>query len=194
MREPFTRCERVLVIAMVCVAAALMPAGVSIVSAVTGTLVNVIDPVNAGRQARVSAAGAMYVETRAGVPVNAFNAQNGASAPGVAWALSTTYPMRTAITEITITAYGFGTAPQAVMIGAWFTSADGACFVGSATGFASIRRVRVANNSTLQLTFPGSPLLVPNPASGQKVCVGFQTDASAGNSITVGVSGYRYTP
>lgn len=191
MREPFTGRERLLVIAMVCGAAALMPAGVSVVSAVTGTLVNIVDPVNAGRQARVSAAGAMYVETRAGVPSSTFNALNATNAPGIAWPLSTTYPLRTAITEMTITAYGSATTPQVILIGAWMTNADASC-TGSATAFYAIRRLRVQNNSTLQLTFPGTPLIVPHPVSGQKVCVGVQTEAPAGNAITVGVSGYRY--
>lgn len=168
------------------------------VSAATGQLVNIADAVTAGRLARVSQAGALQVENRAGVPAGALAVQG--SRLGVGWVslVNVALPQQLAITEMSITAQG-PTGVQSYRIEAWVRKGStGSCNAPNLTEFNRhvLRQVTMDNYETLTLSFAGTPLYVPAaPKSGTYTCFGVVSiSAPNGSETYAGATGYRFTP
>ena len=185
------------IVAAVTVGAVLAPVGVE---AATGQLVNIVDPFNAARGARVTNSRTLMVESRPGVPQDSF--QVSGSRLGLGWVnlTSVTAPQRLALTEMTFAARGpVSDTAQEVLIEAMVrtTGANG-CTGPGTSGYTrhTLRRILVKNQSTsLSITFPGPPLILPGAASGHVVCLGFTVvTVPSGSAMDVGATGYRYTP
>ncbi len=165
------------------------------VHAVTTTLATIVDPGDAGRRAHVGAAGALHVETRAGVVSGAFYlADNSNTTLNLRPLRTVEYPYRLAITEFTAGARGQdnGNATDIELRAYVRTSGTGAC--GSAGWQAkSLRRFMVMTNTTEQLQFDGPPLVLPAPAAGQAVCFAYVSrQLPTGVTVHAGATGYVY--
>ena len=191
----FTNKQVVGMTAMVCATAVLMPVAVG---AATGQLVNIADPSIGARQARVTAAGALKVESRAGGGDGAFNVTG--SRLGVGWMplVAAANPQRIAITELTVTGQG-PAGPQVFRIEAWIRKGStGSCNSPNLTEFTKVvyRQVSVPNYETHTMNFAGTPLYVtPAPPAGTYTCLGIVSiQAPSGSEAHVGATGYRFTP
>jgi hypothetical protein len=180
----------------VAAAAALIPLSVS---AATGTVVNIIDPVIGSRQARVSSAGTLQVESRAGSPHNHLSVTGSRLSLGWVNLATTTSPTRMAITQLTFSGRGpVSDTAQEVLIEAMVrTTGTAGCTGPGTTGYTrhTLARVLVKNQqSSLQLTYDGPPLVVPAGASGQPTCFGFTVVTTpSGSAMDVHAIGYRFT-
>jgi len=183
--------------AAVTVGAVLVPVGVE---AATGQVVNIADPFNAVRAARVTNSRTLMVESRPGVPQDSFQSTGGRLGLGWAHLATATSPQRLAITELTFAARGpvSDTAQEVLLEAMVRTSGSAGCTGPGTSGYTrhTLRRILVKNQTTsLSMTFPGPPLILPVGASGQPVCFGFTVVTTpSGSAMDVGVSGYRYTP
>lgn len=175
-------------------AAVLTPVGVM---AATGTLMNITDPYDAGRRARVGSNNTLFAETRPGVPTSAFNLQIEDVTDVVLHKLyETTSPKKIAITEATFTVEGDDvTGPNTHVDLLAFTQHTTGYSCGHPSGWTKkiLRTVALSPGETVQQVYPGPPLLLPGAATGKKVCLGFQqTRWLGGTKLTVAVSGYTY--
>lgn len=186
---------RQIVVMVVAASAALIFMPVA-VGAATGSLVNITDPFTASRKARVSSAGALLVESRGGVPHEAFNVNQSRLGLGYISLASATMPKRIAITEVTITGQG-PAGSQEVLIEAFVRISGSAGCGGPGTpGYSrfTLRRIAVENGKTVQVQFAGLPLMLPVGASGQPTCFGATViSIPSGSATYVGGTGYRFT-
>jgi hypothetical protein len=193
MRERLSNRQLVTVVVAICAAAVLAPVSVM---AATGSLVNITDPVEGARRARVTRAGTLTVETRAGSRSGYRSGTKMRRSFGYGNLTSTTNPNQLAITELTFTALGpQNDLAQEVLVEAYVrTSGSAGCTGPGTTGYTRhlLRRVLVKNQSTLQLNFNGPPLYLPTGASGQPTCFGFRvaSPAPADFAMDVGFTGY----
>jgi hypothetical protein len=182
----------VTMVACVCAAAVLAPVGVM---AATGSLVNIVDPLLADRKVRVGSAGALHVESRAGVIGGDFNVL---SSPTTTLSFVKLYetaaPNRIAVTEMSVATRGSdnGFTTQVELRGYVRTSGTNACG-GAGWMVVRLRVVSVLTNTSEQLTFDGPPLILPGAATGHRVCFGFTiTQLPSGVVVDVGTSGYTF--
>lgn len=182
----------VTMVVAVCAAAVLAPVGVM---AATGQLVNIADPFISGRSARIGSGGTLQVESRAGATSGAFNKSFSFQGLGFHKIAETTGPNRIAITEVTLSGYEVDYDAEAALV-AWVqTTGTGACGT-TLTGYTKteLRRFSWPMNEITQLTFDGPPLIVPAPAAGKLVCVGFAMQEVGTNArIFLGATGYTYS-
>lgn len=185
----------VTIVVALCAAAVLTPVTVS---AATGQLVNVVDPIVQSRRARVTNAGALLVESRAYQGTNAFN-MNG-TRQGLGWLnlATATGPSRLAITELALTGSfdphpGFAEVLVEAMVR---TSGTNGCTGPGTGGYTrhTLKRVTVGSRDTLPLTFTGQPMVLPIPASGHLICFGITVvTVSSGLWTYASGTGYRFT-
>ena len=183
------------IIVSVCAAAILSPVAVG---AATGTLTNIIDPAIGSRQARVTAAGALNTEQRAGGLNGAFNVQYARLGLGWIPLVNSTNAQRIAITELTISGEG-PTGPQTVLIEAWTRKGNtGSCNSVNLTDFDrhTLPRIEVDNYKTVFLNFSGPPLYPPVAgAAGVYTCFGVNVvSIPSGSATYAGATGYKFTP
>lgn len=189
------------VVAMVvAVSAAVVLAPVGVMAA-TGTLVNIADPANGARRAKVSSDGALRVESRGAVGAKTFNFTSGALSSLTFHKLyEQTGPDRVVITDVSLAAGMFSASNnwsfRATLWGATRTSGSAACSP-TAPGYVArpLRTVEVPVNDTVVLSFAGTPLLLPKAEAGQPTCLGVTINRTVTDaSLYVGGAGYRYTP
>jgi hypothetical protein len=169
----FSSRQIVVLVCAVSAAAVLAPVGVM---AATGTIVNITDPVSATRKARVTTAGALQVEQRAGVPASARNVsitdiRSLATYPLV----QAVGPSRMGVGELMVAVHNTGTPVDEPTIAdlTYFLRGAGVTTACGRDGWAPtlLRRVTVRTDTTVQLNFTGPPLVVPAPPSGRTACV-----------------------
>ena len=177
-------------------AAILTPVGVM---AATGTLVNIADPNDGSRRARVGTSNALFTETRPGVPTGAFNVRIGDVTDVVLHKLyETKAPKRIAVTEVAFTVRGDDVAgPNTHVDLLAFTEkgTPGLYSCGHPSGWTKkiLRTVALSPGETVQHVFTGPPVLLPTPPTGLRTCLGFQqTRWLGGTKLDVMVSGYNY--
>lgn len=168
--------------------------------AATGQLVNIADPDNATRLARVTGSRTLTVETRAGSIDRAFNGQAGRLGLGRIVLAQTlagfNNTVRMAITDVTITAQGPGGFQYVDLEALVRVSGSNPCS-NPTSGFqvTTLRRVALQNNTTLQLNFDGPPLLTPTAGSLQLLCFVLNvTSTPVGGGTQGGATGYTFTP
>ena len=190
MTARMTMRERVVITLVVCLT--IIIAGPLTVLAATGQLVNIVDPSNAARQARVSAVGALQVEARLGIPSGALNFQGTRDGSGWLALGSVLAPNAIAITELTgWTASSEGgvtlvSLQQSVVD-------DGASCTTPPTSPSVVRRMMIKVNSQQQLTFP-SPIYLAAAPAGKRRCIFAYASGSPNADHYVAWSGYKYTP
>lgn len=197
------------VVTMVCAvsaAAVLMPVGVM---AATGTLVNVTDPVNSARKARVTDGGALHVEQRAGLPAGAASRSFTANSLTYHKLAEAVYPERIAVTEVTVGSHGpvngsvYG-HNYVDLVAYVQTSGSASCgpasaYVAAPPGYSRtvLRRFVVRNlTPSIHATWNGPALVVPGAAAaGRRVCVQLEVSLlSTETTIFMGGTAYKYEP
>jgi hypothetical protein len=183
----------VTMVVAVCVAAVLAPVGVM---AATGTLVNITDPYDSSRRAKVGSTGTLTVESRAGAPTGSWNTFHENITDVIGHTLvEAVNPNRLALTEATFTLHGDNTAStnHVRIYSQVRTSGSNPCGGAGWTTPKTLRTVVVRAGSTVQLQFSGPPLLAQTPATGQKVCLRFQqTKWTGSTSLDVATTGYTF--
>ena len=181
---------------VVALSAAVVLAPVGVMAA-TGQFVNITDPVDSKRKARVGTNNTLYTESRPGVPTGAFNLQIEDVTDVVLHKFyEATAPKRVAITEATFSVEGDDvTGPNTHVDLLAFTQHTTGYSCGHPSGWTKkiLRSVALSPGETVQQVYPGPPLLLPGAATGKKVCLGFQqTRWLGGTKLNVAVSGYTY--
>jgi hypothetical protein len=195
---------------VVAAAIAIVAAPVGAIAA-TGQLINITDPVTAGHKARVNAkgglavtardpvsgvqarvtkAGAQLAATVAGVASQYLNVEATAYGNGRKALADTVNGQRLAVTQLTISYLGTGTAT--VDLWSWGILSSQTCATATAgSPLDVLRRVYVVGNSTLELTWNGPALLTAKPAAGKRTCFLASITGST-NRISFGVTGYTF--
>lgn len=191
----FSSKQVVAMVVAVCAAVVVAPVGVM---AATGQLVNIADPGNAGRVARVGAAGTLQVEVRPGVVQNSFSTMHERVTDVLGHTLyEATAPARVALTEATFALRGENSASvnHVRIYSRVRTSGTASCENGTGwTTPKTLRTVVLRGGNTVQLVFPGPPLISQMPAAGQRVCLAFQQTKWAGTTeLDVAVTGYTFS-
>jgi hypothetical protein len=189
----------VTIVVSVCAAVVLAPVGVM---AATGSLVNITDPVDASRKARVNPDGTLRVEARSLAGSGTFNKTSGdlAFAGSSAALVTATSPTRIAVTELSVSADTYITAnnPQYTARVEIYqltrTSGTAACAM-SASGWTQqlLRYVSVASGQTVDLTFGGSPMVLSAPTGQVSCLLAFVRVMPTNGHVFVGATGYTYT-
>jgi hypothetical protein len=178
----------------------LAPAGVS---AATGSLTTLVDPLLPNRKVRVGSAGALQVETRPGVTSGAFNVDTGwAGADPSYWKVlaSGVGPTRLTLSEVTMKLDGGDPARDVPLRLASYTQFAGdetACGPGVA-GYARavLRTLSVkASDPMVQILFSGPPLIAPAAPQGMRTCLVWEwiTLPPEGATFSLGATGFRYS-
>lgn len=186
------------IVAMVCAvsgAVVLAPVGVM---AATGQIVNVVDPSNAGRAARVAPVGALQVETRPGIVTNAANVvATDINTLAPRRLMEVTSPSRIALSELTVAVRKNGTpaaADTVVELHSYVRDSGTAACGGSGWSDTLLRRVTLQTSQTLQLDFDGPPLVIPAAPVGKRQCLAAKlyqwVDAT---KVEIGATVYSYT-
>lgn len=185
----------VTMVACVCAAVVLAPVGVM---AATGTLVNLTDPLDSSRKARVSGISGLYVDTRPRATAGSFNLLTTDVNYVTPQALrATPSPNGIAVTSVVVTVKGDNSASvnHVRLYSRVRTSGNGPCSAG--TGWTTPKylvSIAVHAGSTEQVTYDGPPLVIPPAAAGQAVCLGFQQTQHTGSTWTdVAVTGFTFT-
>ena len=198
--------QLVTMVVAVSVAAVLTPVGVM---AATGTLVNVTDPVNASRKARVTHAGALQVEQRAGLPAGAASRHFVATGLTYHKLAEATHPERIGVTEVSLGSHGptsGSTYGHNFVDLVAYVQTSGSSPCGPASAYVSpppgyerkvLRRFVVRNlQQSIQATWNGPALVVPAAAAaGRKVCVQLEVQTiTTETTLWLGGTAYKYTP
>jgi hypothetical protein len=186
---PMTPRERIVITLAVCLT--VLVAGPMTVLAATGQLVNIVDPSNAGRQARVTAIGAVQVQARLGIPSGALNFQGTRENSGWVSLGSVLAPNGIAMTELT--SYGTGASGIAIVSIQHAAVDDGASCTTPPSSPSLVRRMVVKVGTTEQLVFP-SPIFIAAAPAGKRRCIFAQVTSVNGTTHYVAVSGYQYAP
>ncbi|HEV2889224.1 MAG TPA: hypothetical protein VGX28_02520 [Frankiaceae bacterium] len=184
------------IVTMVCaVAAAVVLAPVGVMAA-TGQLVNIVDPSNAGRAARVGSGGTLHVETRPGAVQNSFTRQINTTELGNSPVYEVTAPQRIALTQLTVS-NGESDYPETeVRVNAYVQTTGTAACGTTTTGYTQVELARfvLPPKDTRQILWNGPPLVVPSGASGKKSCVVLYLQEHGSPSETFyNVSGYTFS-
>ena len=198
--------QLVTMVVAISVAAVLTPVGVM---AATGTLVNITDPNNAARKAKVTAAGALQVEQRAGLPTGAASRHFVATGLTFHKLAEATYPERIGVTEVSLSSHGptsSNTYGHNYVELVAYVQQSGSAPCGPASAYVEpppgyerkvLRRMLVRNLSqTVQLTWNGPALVVPAATgAGRKVCVQLEVVLiTTDTTIWLGGTAYKFTP
>ena len=191
--QPMATRERILLAITACAALLVIP---MTALAATGQLINIIDPTNAARAAKVTQVGALQVETRPGIPSDLV--YRVANRSGTGWV--SLYQVSTgrnyAMAEFSAANMSTAGAKSAQL--SWFTipsSLSCTSFsISSATATSTIRTVIVPNQSTVVVSFSGVPINVPPAPSGSKQCLGVVVGGPSTGTIQLGTSGYTWVP
>lgn len=180
----------VAMVASVCAAVVLAPVGVM---AATGQLVNIVDPGNASRKARVGNKGTLHVESRSGSISGAFNRSFIATSLGIYRLAEATGKTRIAITEVTLSGSDVDYDAE-IYLAAWTqTTGTGTCGVGVGWTKTELRRFKFPMYETTQILFSGPPLVVPAPPEGKRQCVALVLHSRGVDSrIFIGATGYTF--
>ena len=175
MRQRFQPRHIVAIVVAVCAAAILTPVAVG---AATGTLVNIADPVDTTRVAKVTFNNGLQTEARAAAnPANLIRAYKTGLNTGRGVVASFPTPYVAAITHVTYANFPTSTAPAHIELVGWTRiSGTGTCesvLAGTTTGFVSavLHRAWVAPGVTDTFNFDGPALITNAPAPGQLGCV-----------------------
>jgi hypothetical protein len=193
MGQPMSARERMLLAFTVCLALLVIP---MTALAATGQLVNIADGTNVARLTKVGEVGALYVETRPGIPSGAVNRL--AEKTGTGWLLihQQSGSRSLAVSEMTFANLSTAGA-KTIMIRYYVIGTADSCATPTAapgvTG-ADVRRVIVPNQTTLQLDFTGVPVFVSAPASGKKYCFGIVVSGPTTGVLATGLTGYTFMP
>jgi hypothetical protein len=105
------------------------------------------------------------------------------------------YPNRIAITEVHVATRASSAPIGIVTLTASVRTSGSAACGGSGWTMTVLTRFTVEPMETVQLDFDGPPLVVPAPASGQRVCVvaHFGTYSSETMLGDLGATGYLYS-
>jgi hypothetical protein len=188
----FTSKQVTTIVVAICLAAVLTP-----VAVYAATQVTIFD--GEGDSARVSSDGALSVEERASVPAGAFSARGSRYQFGWIPLVSATGPNRIAITELTLSG-GYdpvGGAGEVLLEAFVRTSGTAACTGPGAPGYrrTTLKHVWVPVRSTIQLTFDGVALRLPNADRGEPTCFGVTYYAGTTNLVIYAdATGYKYVP
>ena len=191
----FSSKQVVAMVASVCAAVVLAPVGVM---AATGQLVNIVDPSNAGRAARVAPVGALMVETRPGVVSNSANVSHvDIASLTPRRLLEVTSPNRLGLSELTVTVRKFGSPVNADtivdLISYLHVSGSNPCGLAGWTG-THLRRFTLQTGDTLQLDFDGPPLVVAPAPVGKRQCLAAKLYQWVGDTrVDIGATVYSYT-
>ncbi|HWL35500.1 MAG TPA: hypothetical protein VNQ77_04850 [Frankiaceae bacterium] len=186
----------VAMVSSVCAAVVLAPVGVM---AATGTLVNLTDPLDGSRKARVSGISGLYVDTRPRATAGSFHAffENVVDVTTLRPAKETSAPNGIAVTSFVVTVKGdANTSINHVRIfSRERTSGSASCANGSGWSTSkTLATVAVRAGSTEQVLFNGPPLVVGPAASGRRICVGVQQTQHFGSTATdVAVTGFTFS-
>ena len=176
-------------------AVAVVAAPVGVIAA-TGQLVNVVDPVDQTRRARVGTSGTLFVESRPGVPRGAFNVLTEDITNVVGHTVQeASAGARIAITQVTFTLRGDdSTATNHVRLLSQTRESGSAACGGSGWSLPStLTTVVLRAGETVQLEYPG-PTLTAKSKPGQRTCLRLQqTRWTGGTELDVQVTGYTYT-
>ena len=191
----FSTKQVVAMVVSVCAAVVLAPVGVM---AATGQIVNIVDPGNASRQARVGSGGTLQVESRAGSVANSFSKQIEATGFGFHKIGETTAPSRIALTEVSIGTTGSTFAEWQFLVVAFVQTTGTASCGTTLSGYTKhvLRQIMVPPQDMRQLLFNGPPLVVPAGAAGKKTCVGFTVqEMGTGPDVKLlfGATGYTFS-
>ena len=188
----FTSKQVVTMVVAVSAAVVLAPVGVM---AATGQLVNVADAVDPAFRTRVSSNGGLFVETHPRV-ASTFNAQKPDVADTNVHPLYVVgAPTRVAVTDLQVTVRDNGTSDTlgtVVELLAFASSRDTLTGCGGAGWNRSLlRRVTAQRAQTVQVTFDGSPLVLPTV--GGHVCLAFQVTRGMASTVAdVAVTGFVF--
>lgn len=196
MSSSFKPRHIVAIVGFLAAAAILTP--VSVLAA-TGQLVNLTDPTNAARAAKVNAAGALYVAGRGGAgSVNgATNMRNAGIAPNQPRVLvSTSTAPGVALSELLVSPYGTAGSTARIYLKRYHRVAGtGTCSdlqSGTDGGFSNttVREFFVPVNETTQLTWGSPALNVQNPTTSgaQPVCFAAVFQGSGIDGVTYGLN------
>jgi hypothetical protein len=184
----------VAMVASVCAAVVLAPVGVM---AATGTLSNLVDPYDASRRARVGTNGGLFTENRPRTSSGTFNKQaTDVTDANLHVLLDLAAPNKIAVTDFALTVVDDGTTQALYDIVALFafvrTSGTAPCG-GAGWTRTALRTLTVPHGQAAQQTFDSAPLVLPTPATGQRVCLAFQQTRWVGSTRTqVAVSGFTF--
>lgn len=173
-------------------AAVLAPVGVM---AATGTLVNITDPFDGSRAARVTERGTLWVESRAGVASDSFTVLHENKTDVVAYVVKET-TSRIAVTSLIVTVHGDNTAStnHFRLMAQTRTSGTAACGGSGWSTPKTLATLVVRAGSTEQLLWNGPPLVLPTPAAGQRVCLRVQQTKYTGSTDSdMAVTGFTFT-
>ena len=184
------------IVACIAIMTVLAPVGVM---AATGQLVNLVDPVTAGRKARVGSAGTLRVETRPGVTAGAKNAlHTDIQSLSPRELISVTGPTRIGLSELTVSVRDFGypvDAPTIMQLISYVRSSGTQPCGGSGWSATELRRITLVTDTTEQIQFSGPPLVVPVAAAGQRQCLAVKLYQWVGDTkVDVGATAFTYTP
>lgn len=185
----------VAIVACVCAAAVLAPVGVM---AATGTLVNLTDPVDGSRKARVSGISGLYVDTRPRATAGSFHVPTlFVTDVGLHALRSTASPNGIAVTSVVMTVKGDNSASKnyVQLYSRVRTSGTASCASGTGWSVPKVLvTIAVHAGSTEQLLYDGPPLVIAPAAAGQAVCLGFQQTQFTGATTTdVMVTGFTFS-
>jgi hypothetical protein len=185
----------VAMVASVSAAVVLAPVGVM---AATGTLVNLTDPVDSSRKARVSGISGLYVDTRPRATAGSFHVLSETITDVATHPVKQTpSPNGIAVTSVVATVKGDNSAStnHVRLYSRVRTSGNSDCANG--TGWTvpkALVTLSVPAGSTSQLVYDGPPIVVAPPATGQAICVGVQQTKWTGSTSTdIAVTGFTFT-
>jgi len=191
VRQPMSTRERVLLTLTVCFAIMLVPT----TALAALQIVNIADPANASRVAKVTDVGALQVQTRPGIPVNTINRTVTGTTSGWRPLFQLSSGRNLAVVEMT---FGNAGSARQVNIAYYNIPSTGTCANPTAsTGEAlgTLRRLIAPGEATLQVDFSGVPLSVPAAATGRTHCFGVMMGSGGSGAILeIGVAGYTYVP
>lgn len=184
----------VTMVACVCAAVVLAPVGVM---AATGTLVNLTDPIESSRKARVSGISGLYVDTRPRATAGTFNVFTAKVLDVVGHTVyETGSPNGIALTSAVFTVRGDNTSSvnHVRLFSQVRTSGNAPCGGSGWTMPKTLVTLAVHAGSTEQVVYDGTPLVVPAAPAGQRVCVRFQQTRWVGaTELDVAVSGFVFS-
>ena len=190
----FNSKQIVTMVVAVSAAAALVPVGVVAAT----SFVSITDPVT-DRRARVTAGGALQVESRSGVPAGAFDVQLTATSLESVTLATATAPRRVAVTEVTLGSFGPTSTTTGYhkvhLVSYEQTTGTGTCGTTSSGWTTETRRVFYVYNhaSSVQMSWDGPPLVTAKLPDGKRSCFVLRvTTFTTSSTVEMGASGYTF--
>lgn len=181
-----------------CVSAAVVLAPVGVMAA-TGTLVNLTDPLDSSRKARVSGISGLYVDTRPRATAGSFHValQDVTNVVGQV-VRETANPNGIAVTSLVVTVKGdTASSTNHVRLYSRVRESGTASCGSGGTGWSvpkMLVSVAVHAGATQQVVFDGPPVVIPAPGAGKMVCLGVQQTKWTGATATdIAVTGFTFS-